>query len=247
MPDPTPALHTLSTNWADIAAAHGTGLEVREAQRAVLRRYCRAVYHYLHVALGDPHTAEDLSQDFALRFLRGDFHRLHPARGRFRDFVRTVLNHLIADHYRRRRAAPKALPPDEAAAPAAGPNAGDEEFARRWRDELLGRAWDELGRTDGRGSPLLHAALRWRAEHPDAPTTAGAAALTQSLGRPVTDAAFRQALHRARDKFSDLLRAEVAFSLGTSDPDQIGAELADLGLLAYCRPAAGGRPSEPEA
>jgi RNA polymerase sigma-70 factor (ECF subfamily) len=242
MPDATPALNTLSTNWAEIAAAHGTGRAVREAQAAVLRRYGRAVTHYLTAVLRDPHAADDLSQEFALRFLRGDFHRLHPARGRFRDFVRTVLSHLVADHFRRRKAAPAALPPggDIAAADGPDPTGADEQaFARTWRDGLLGRAWEELRQAPGRGGAPLYAVLRWRAEHPDQPAAEGAAELSRALGRPVTDAAFRQALHRAREKFADLLRAEVAFSLGTNDPDQVAAELADLGLLAYCRYGAG--------
>ena len=65
----------------------------------------------------------------------------------------------------------------------------------------------------------------------------GAEELSRSLGRPVTDAAFRQMLHRAREKFADLLLAEVAFSLGTDAGDAVGQELAELGLLVYCRPA----------
>jgi hypothetical protein len=49
--------------------------------------------------------------------------------------------------------------------------------------------------------------------------------------------AFRQTLHRARQKFADLLRAEVATSIGSAQAADVDDELAFLGLLAYCRPA----------
>ncbi|MBV8265921.1 MAG: hypothetical protein JO252_06210, partial [Planctomycetaceae bacterium] len=44
----------------------------------------------------------------------------------------------------------------------------------------------------------------------------------------------RQALHRARERFADLLIDQVANTLGDSDVEQ---ELIDLGLIDYCRPA----------
>src|SRR5262249_37715896 len=135
------ALHKLSTNWAEIAAAHTGGPAAREAQVAVLRRYCGAIYHWLVAATGDPHTARALAREFALRFVRGDFHRLDPGRGRFRDFVRTVLHHLVADHYRRLKTAPGPLP--IGAGPVQEPllDAEGISFANRWRDEMLDRAW----------------------------------------------------------------------------------------------------------
>jgi RNA polymerase sigma-70 factor (ECF subfamily) len=240
MADTTPpdSLNNLSTHWAEIVAAHGDGPSAHQAQTVVLRRYCRAVYRYLAATTGDVHAADDLAQEFALRFVRGDFHRLHPERGRFRDFVRTVLSHLVADHYRRRKTAPKPLPPDGAAvAPDAGP-----EFADCWRQELLDRAWSELQQVQARAGVPLYAALRGRAEHPDRRSAAAAAELSQSLGRPVTAVAYRQVLHRARVKFAELLRAEVAFSLGTDEASQVEEELADLGFLVYCRPRASGVP-----
>jgi RNA polymerase sigma-70 factor (ECF subfamily) len=189
--------------------------------------------------IGDDHAAEDLAQEFALRFVRGDFHRLDPGRGRFRNFVRGVLQNLIADHFRARRVAPGPLPRDSAIVPAGGhPSpAPDPEFERHWRDELLDRAWEELQRAQPPTGSPFYAALRWRAEYPDRPAAEGADALSRDLGRPVTADSFRQTLHRAREKFAELLLTEVAFSLGTDAPAEVEQELADLGLLTYCRPA----------
>lgn len=230
-------LNRLSTHWDEIVAAHGQGQSARAAQCAVLRRYCGAVYAFLVAATGDPHAAEDLAQEFALRFVRGDFHRLDPKRGRFREFVKAVLYHLAADHYRQLKAAPKPLTTGNDALMAGDPQVADEEFRRCWRDQLLARAWAELRNPDAEGSVGRYLALKWRVENPDRSMAEGAAALAIASGRAITPAALRQTLHRARQKFADLLRAEVTISLGTANSADVEAELADLGLLTYCRPA----------
>ena len=56
--------------------------------------------------------AEELTQEFALRFLDGKYHGADRECGRFRNFVKGVLAHLIADHYRRQQARPRPLPLD---------------------------------------------------------------------------------------------------------------------------------------
>jgi RNA polymerase sigma-70 factor (ECF subfamily) len=61
--------------------------------------------------------------------------------------------------------------------------------------------------------------------------------LGEQLGRPLTDAGVRQVLHRARDRFADLLLDEVARSLQTAEADRLEQELIDLDLLPYCKPA----------
>jgi hypothetical protein len=62
-----------------------------------------------------------------------------------------------------------------------------------------------------------------------------AAVASSRLGKRLSEAAFRQALCRAREKFADFLVAEVARTLGTTDADAIEQELIDLDLLPYCR------------
>jgi RNA polymerase sigma-70 factor (ECF subfamily) len=61
--------------------------------------------------------------------------------------------------------------------------------------------------------------------------------LSAVLGKPQTAAGVRQALHRARDKFAELLLYEVRQSLENPTKDRLEQELADLGLLEYCKPA----------
>src|SRR5271165_1024348 len=106
-------LNHISTIWSMVRKAHGVPGAANPALEALLERYSGAVYRYLLGALRDPHAADDLSQEFSLRFVRGDFRNADPQRGRFRDLVKTVLFHLIVDYQRRQKAGPRALPPDD--------------------------------------------------------------------------------------------------------------------------------------
>ena len=79
--------------------------------------------------------------------------------------------------------------------------------------------------------------LRLRADHPELPSPQLAERLAAELGRPMTADGVRQALHRARGRFAELLLDEVAQSLTAPDPEQLEQELIDLRLLSYCQPA----------
>src|SRR5262245_23345494 len=91
-------LSQMSTNWPELVRAQiQDGTVADDARRGILFRYAGAVYRYLLAATREPHVADDLSQEFSLRFLRGDYNHADPVRGRFRDLVKTVLYHLVAD------------------------------------------------------------------------------------------------------------------------------------------------------
>ena len=84
-----PHLSRITTEWDMVFQAHkGPPEEVTAAQTALMMRYAGAIHRYLLRGLGDPDAAGELDQEFALKFLRGDFHRADPARGRFRDFIK---------------------------------------------------------------------------------------------------------------------------------------------------------------
>jgi RNA polymerase sigma-70 factor (ECF subfamily) len=246
--DSTPEFSRISTNWELLFQAHrGQGGEAFEAQRLLLQRYCGAVYHYLLTNVHDRDAAEELSQEFALRFVRGDFWRADPRRGRFRDYVKASLYRMVIDHHRARRSRPLPLP--EGSPPAAAQEPADDqaekEFVSHWRRQLLNCAWEELARVQAETGQPYHRLLNWRVEDPGVSAARLAERLGQELGRPFTEVGIRQLLYRARTRFAELLIAEVARSLQTSETAAVEQELADLELLAYCRPALQRRPEQP--
>jgi DNA-directed RNA polymerase specialized sigma24 family protein len=229
-------LSQISTNWTEIFAAHSTALgSSRAAHHALVQRYCGAVYKYLLGATGDVHAAEDLSQTFALRFVRGDFHRADPVKGRFRDFVKTTLYNLVVDHFRARKRNHQSLPDEDLLPdPESMVDSSNAAFLRHWRQEILDRTWMELRQA---GGASFFEVLRWKASNPEGRSIDGAGELTNLLQREMTPAGFRQTLHRAREQFAELLVREVAESIGHTDAGSVAEELAELELIDYCRPA----------
>src|SRR5262245_5604289 len=115
-------LSRIKTRWTTIFKAHaGQGDEPESARQRLLLRYYRPVYRYLRAMVRDADVAEDLTHEFVVRFLRGDFKRADPSRGRFRDLLKRALRHLAIDYWRRKRAekgkTPLPLPDDQAGPP----------------------------------------------------------------------------------------------------------------------------------
>jgi DNA-directed RNA polymerase specialized sigma24 family protein len=234
-------LSRISTLWTVVCHAKGGPAEAATAaQEELMRRYRRAVYRYLLGALREADVADELTQEFALRFLRGDCRQADPQRGRFRDFVKGVLFHLIVDYHRRKRVQPQPLLADGAEPAAADPSPDDlfdRGFRDSWREELLARTWDGLAGIQKETGQPFHAVLRFRIEHPDLRSSQMAEQLSAQLKHAVTADWVRQTLHRGRDKFADLLLAEVADTLQNPTSEELQSELSDLGLLTYCQPA----------
>jgi RNA polymerase sigma-70 factor (ECF subfamily) len=243
-------LSQISTTWTALYQAHGGSAEsAKAAQWKLLQRYQAAVYRYLLAAVRDPDAADDLFQEFALRFLRGDFKRADPERGRFRNFLKTALYHLIVDHQRRHQHRPRPLPVDgpEPTAAAPPPAESDSEFLTIWRAELMARAWDALAEHDRATGQHLHTVLRFRTDHPDVRSPQMAEQLAARVGKPLSPEWVRKRLYLAREKFTDLLLDEVTRSLDRPTPDEVERELLDLGLWEYCRAAFARRHGDPAA
>jgi RNA polymerase sigma-70 factor (ECF subfamily) len=232
-------LNRISTLWSLVCRAHQAPAEQAHlARRQLLERYGGAVQRYLRRLLGDADAANDVFQEFALCLVHGELGGADPQRGRFRNFVKGTLFHLVADHRKRQQRWPRPLPEDAATVLADSHDAdADNLFASSWCDELLARAWASLAaETAATGQPYYEA-LRCRAEQPDLRSPQLAVHLGDQLGRPFTAVAIRQILHRARERFAALLLEEVAHSLDDPGAEQLEQELVELGLLEYCRPA----------
>ena len=233
-------LSQVQTLWTVVCKAHGDGSAntVRIAQEQLLERYGKVVYRYLVGALRDSEAADEVSQEFALRFVRGDLKRVDPGRGRFRDYLKGVLLHLIGDHYRRRKRALRSVSLEHDP-PAAQEEVvfADREFLEGWRGELLNRAWKALAEHEEKTGQPFHSVLRLRAEKADLRSTALAVELSAKLNRPLTSDGVRQTLHRAREKFAEILLGEVAQTLVSPTLADLEQELIDVELHQYCAPA----------
>jgi RNA polymerase sigma-70 factor (ECF subfamily) len=211
-----------------------------DAQRAITQlmlRYSGAVHRYLLKALKNPDVADELAQEFAVRFLRGDFRHSDPTRGRFRDYVKRAVQNLIKDHYRRQRptVSLNANMPEPAAADGELADF-DAQFIESWRKDLLERAWKSLEELQSSSGQPYHTVLRSKVDNPDLPSHELAGKLSAALKRPISAGALRQALARSRRKYVRYLIADVRASLNQPTQDDLEEELIDLNLIHYCRP-----------
>lgn len=243
MTDSAHQLQDISTSWTLLFQSHdGPQEQISAARRFLLDRYSKPVYRYLLASVKDPDSADELYQEFALRFVRGDFRRAHPDQGRFRHYLKRALHHLIVDHFRRRERQPAPLPAEESAlADAQAPSAEmDHEFTASWRAELLARTWEALEQFEARTGKPFFTILRCRTEHPELSSEQMVHQLGSKLGPGVNTGWMRKRLHYARDKFTELLLQEVLRTLEVTTREQLEEELQDLGVLEYCRSALDG-------
>ena len=234
-------LSRISTVW--------TLLEKREPQpgeqdrrAALIQRYQGAVYRYLLGATRDPDVADELFQEFALRFIQGAFHGVDRNRGRFRDYLRTVLIHLVCDHQKRQRNRPRPLDLD-VSTPAVQPEqagrgggAIPHELARR----VARSGVDEPGPGGARGGPPLLQPLA-------IPGGSHRCHLGRNGGLLDRPGASRTTVHgdgRSQDCCSvpapsSPRRCWTTWPIrsATLRPMRWSEELIDLDLLPYCRDA----------
>jgi RNA polymerase sigma factor (sigma-70 family) len=234
-------LSQIQTMWSVVRQAHGNQtVGVESAQRVLLDRYGGAIHRYALSALRDEHAADEVFQEFALKFVRGEFGNVNPERGRFRAFVKTVVYRLIVDYQRRKKKRMIESPMhSNIAEPLTGDDEGadDELFRASWRTEILESCWKKLEDEERADGKPCHTVLRYRVDHPDARSPELAEGLSKILGKPINAGAVRVLIHRARERFADILLDLVSNSLAEGSLDEAEQELIELGLLDYCRPA----------
>src|SRR6478735_1539804 len=135
----------IPTAWTMVRDAHRDHTAVQVAQQQLLDRYGGAVRRYALSALRSEDAADDVLQEFSLKFLRGDFANANPERGRFRAFVKTIVYRLIVDYQRRSkkrgREGPMHSNIDEPEGEDQGANGEGAQFQTSRSDELLARCW----------------------------------------------------------------------------------------------------------
>jgi RNA polymerase sigma-70 factor (ECF subfamily) len=228
-------LSQIATMWTLVRQAH-SGSQMGSAQTQLMNRYHGAVYRYLLGALRDKDAADDLFQEFALRFLRGDYRNVNPERGKFRQFLKTCLYHLIVDYQTRRSKQPLHLESHaEPSTYATSVSEHEQSFVQSCRDDLLDVAWRALEEYQKTTNQPYYDVLRLRAEKSDLRSQDLGELLTQKWGKAYNAAATRQLLHRARQKFAEYLCENVYMQIENPTPEELANELIELGLWSYCR------------
>jgi len=236
---PESRLSRIETLWSVVRRAHDHGgSEATDAQQVLLDQYGGAVRRYLLAALRNEDAADEVFQEFALKFVRGDFEKANPNKGRFRQFVKTVIYRMVVDHQRRQKKdrRHKDLVDMQEDFEPTEVEKMDAEFISSWRSELLARTWTALQGVEAETSKPYYTVLRLRADHPDMRSPEVAAELSQILGREIKPGNARVLVHRSRELFAQKLIDLIEDSLEDTTDDELENELIALDLLEYCKP-----------
>lgn len=226
-----------STHWTVVLAAAATDAPAAEA---AMERLCAVYWYPLYAFLRrkglDEHAAKDLTQEFfAQRILtKKIFHGLQRQNGKFRSWLLASLRNLLANEADRQQAGKRGgLMPHLALDVASAEGRYQLEPSRDATPErLFDQAWA--------AALLAQVTGQLRARY----TSEGKARLFEELksflpgeqsGRSRTEAAVRLnrnenavnvAIHRLRQEFGQLLRAEIKRTV--ADPKEIDEEIRYL-------------------
>jgi RNA polymerase sigma-70 factor (ECF subfamily) len=217
-----------ATRWTLVLAARDRPQERRVALEALVAPRWRALYVLARKRGLAPADAEDAVQGFLARLIEGDvLSKLDPGRGRLRAYLRTAFqNHLVNLHEhsqaaRRYAGRPASFDDVEALVAAPAPSAEslyDRAWALQLFEEALGTIERELAAGERRGPfEVLRELFRFgeTAPYPELAARHG-----------MTVPQLKSFVHRAKGRFRQLLRAQVADTV--AEGDDVDAELGAL-------------------
>lgn len=230
-------LSRIETLWSVVRKAHGSDeRSLANAQQQLLDLYGSAIRRYLLASVKNADLADELFQEFAIKFVRGEFKNADPSKGRFRSFVKTVLSRIVALHFRKQKTRKEqSLHEELTGQETASERDDDRAFIQSWREELLSRTWKALSAEEERTGKPWNTILRIRVSDPAASSEELAEAISLATGKSTTAGAARVSVHRARARFAHLLIDVVAESLESPSFEDLEAELIELGLIDYCQ------------
>jgi RNA polymerase sigma-70 factor (ECF subfamily) len=238
-----------STRWSLVLEGQQGGDRGDRARNELLERYHGAVNRYLLARLGDPHAVDDVYEIYVERVKENHpfLQRADKEKGRFRHYLRRVLQNLVVDYFRRLGPArPTAAVADDVFVAPPLTDEEEEQFRREWVSELMQHTWHALETVSRTKDKPYFEVMFYKAHNVQARSRDIAAHFTQAWKQPISDTNIRQILHRGQELLSDLFLKEVARSLerrleSPATADQIEEELLELKMLDDPRRAALGR------
>lgn len=233
------AFRTTPWTWVAAAGNSGTGPGT-EALDRLYRRYWRPIRRVLRTQGVPEAEVEDLAQNFFLEFFqRPTLGRIQPQRGSFRAYLGGAIRRHVAQHWRQCYAAKRgggqaALSIDDAETrgllTASALEQGLRAFDQEWAQTVFAHAWAALAAESARAgwNPEFLRECLLAADGQDQCRRAA------SLGISVV--CLKTRIHRARQRFRELLREEIRATLGAADSARIDEELSYLGQLMARNP-----------
>ena len=225
-----------TTHWSVVVAAGQSGSE--QAQGA-LEMLCRAYWYPIYVYVRRkghwPDDAQDLTQEFFAQLISKEHLRLADRnKGKFRTFLLATLDFFLAREWSRAHrqkrggdfifvSLDETGPEERYAREPADNDTPERKFERQWALTVLKQTMTALEQecvANGKGT-IFHAVKNLLSGEREA----GAyAAVSQNL--QMAEGAVRVAVHRLRQRYGELLRAEIGQTVG--GPEEVEEEMKYL-------------------
>jgi DNA-directed RNA polymerase specialized sigma24 family protein len=231
-PTGSPGFGDSQTDWITVRTAGQRAPEAAAALEKLCRTYWYPLYAYIRQCGHGPQDAQDLTQEFFAHLLAKSWLQdLHPSKGKFRSFLLASLNHFLANEWRREQTLKRggvstlfsldAVEAEERYRIEPADNQSpDKVFERGWAMTLLKRAETRLqeecsacGKND-----LFEG---WEGMFEGEKHQHKYARMAGRLG--MSEAATRKGAQRLRERYLELLRAEVAQTV--NDPAEVDDEM----------------------
>jgi len=226
------------TRWTQVLQARGESPEAQAALSELCAGYWQPVFAFIRREGRDEDAARDLTQGFFARLLaRHGLDTLEPGRGRFRSFLLGAVKHFLADQRDHDQAAKRGggqptlslsggtgtISTAELQIPDPAGPPSDTVFDRQWAATLVERAISAAAAEFAAAgkSEQFNALKPWLLGDLESMSQADAA---RQLG--LTEGAIKVAIHRLRKRFRELVKTEIAHTLG--DQGQVQEELRYL-------------------
>jgi RNA polymerase sigma-70 factor (ECF subfamily) len=233
--EPAPGADFRTTRWTQVSRAKADSPEGRRALADLCNAYYEPVAAFLRCELRDAGAARELAHDFFAHILAGGaIARAEQERGRFRSYLLGAVKHFLSHHREAGRRLKRgggvrdlSLNETEAGAARLVPDASvlspDAAFDRQWALTSVARALEALRRecAEGGQSDYFEQIKPWltgEAAHGDQAAVAA--------GCGMNAAALKAAVHRLKQRYRQLLKAEVAGTL--HDPGLVEEEMRAL-------------------
>ncbi|MGE3808140.1 MAG: hypothetical protein AB7K24_26050 [Gemmataceae bacterium] len=231
--DPSSSPSRDETDWSSVGRIGRAGAATERSER-VLINYWLAAHSYLMALVNrDEELANELSDEFALRFLRGDFSKATPEKGRFRDYIKAVLRNLVAEHFRKQTA--RARHSERVDFENLSNERIEAEFLDNLRSAIVASAMQRLALFQKDHGTPYYTALQLRSSHPDASMARLARLLTQQTKQPYATDYLRQIIHRARERLASFVVERVRNACRCATAEELREELHSLQLWESCK------------
>jgi len=220
---PVPGGDFATTRWSIVLASKGGDGDAREALSRLCNAYWYPLYAYVRRQGFSAHDAQDLTQEFFVRLIEKDWlGAVGRERGRFRSWLLASMKHFLENEWDKRRAQKRGggavtFSIDEISAESRlshepeDPQTAEKLYDRQWAHLLLERVLARLREEmSAAGKGGFFDTMKFS-------LTGEKCAYAEVATRlAMTEGAVKAAVHRLRDRYRALIRAEIAETVTTS-------------------------------